>query len=84
MPEVPLGRVVHYYSHLHMADLEITDELKIGERIRIVGQATETEQPVLSLQVEHRNVEAARPGEHVAIMVCDPVHPGDRVFKVVS
>ena len=77
-----IGQVTHFFNHLGVAVLQLSGELKVGETIKIVGHAKEFTQPVSSLEVEHRKVESAGPGMEVAMKVAEPVHKGDKVFKV--
>lgn len=82
--EVELGRVIHYYSHLNVAVLELEGELKLGDKIHIVGHATEFVQRVTSMEVEHHSVLWVKSGDRTAIKVIQPVHVHDRVYRVVE
>ncbi|HOL18579.1 MAG TPA: translation elongation factor-like protein [Bacillota bacterium] len=76
-----IGRVNHYYSKIAVAILELSAELKVGELIKIVGPKTETEQVVKSMQVDHRNIDVAKPGDLVGLKVEEKVRQGDIVYK---
>lgn len=82
--EVQIGKVTHYYNHLQVAVLALTDSLKLGDEIHIVGHATDLVERVASMEVEHHPVVWVRPGDHVAIKVNEPVHEHDQVFRVVE
>ena len=80
--EVQIGRVTHYYSHLCVAVLQLTDRLKIGETIHIFGHTTDLIQKVTSMEVDHHRVVVVEPGDNVAVKVLEPVRAHDAVYRV--
>lgn len=82
MEREEIGRVTHFYSKISVAIIELNATLKVGEWITIVGPKTEFEQAVKSLQVEHQNIEVAKPGDLVGLKVKEKVREGDRVFRL--
>ena len=78
-----IGRITHYYSHLSVGIIEITDgELKVGDTIHIKGKHTDFIQTVDSIQIEHQSVTQAQKGEVVGIKVKEKVREHDQVFRV--
>ena len=77
-----LGKVSHYFSHLHVFAVSLEAALAIGDTIRIKGHTTDLTQKVEHMQVDHLNVQSGAPGEAAAIQVADRVRPGDAVYKV--
>ena len=84
MQEKEIGKITHYYGHLNVGIIQLTDTLKIGESIHIKGHSSDFTQPIDSLQIEHASVPEAKPGDSVGIKVAQKVHPGDKVFKVIA
>jgi translation elongation factor EF-1alpha len=82
MDREEIGRVSHFYSKISVAIIELTGALRIGDRIAVVGPKTDLEQVVKSLQVEHQNIESAKPGDLVGLKVKEKVREGDCVFKL--
>jgi putative protease len=82
--EQRIGEVTHYYNHLSVAVLELEDELKAGDTIHILGHRTNFSQPVKSMEIEHRRVQAVGPGAEVGLKVIDTVRKGDAVYKVTE
>ena len=82
--EVEVGKVTHYFDHIHVAVLTLTSSLKIGDTIHIQGHSTDFTQKVISMQIEHHPVVWVKPGDDVALKVIEPVHPHDLVYKVVE
>ena len=79
-----IGRVTHYFNRLGVAVLELTDELKVGDEVLILGHTTEFTQTVGSMEIEHRTIMAVGPGADVALKVDEPVRKGDVVYRVVE
>jgi putative protease len=77
-----VGNVTHYFDHLNVAVLALTESIRVGETLHFLGHSTDFKQQVTSLQIEHKAVEAAKPGEDVAMKVDQRVHPNDAVFKI--
>ncbi len=47
--EVEIGRVTHYYNHLNVAVLRLTDSIKLGDKIHILGHVTDLTERVASV-----------------------------------
>jgi len=84
MQEKEIGKITHYYSHLSVAIIELSDALKVGESIHIKGHSSDFTQSVDSMQIEHAEVSEAKTADAVGIKVLQKVHPHDKVFKVIS
>lgn len=81
--EKPIGRITHFYSHLSVGIIELTDGgLKVGDTIHIKGTHTDFTQTVDSMQMEHQNVTQAQKGKVVGIKVKEKVREHDQVFQV--
>jgi hypothetical protein len=52
--------------------------------LHIVGLTTDLVQPVESLEVNHRKVAEAGPGQEVACPVRDRVHMFDAVYRIAA
>lgn len=82
MPGVRIGKVTHYFDHLNVAVLALTEAIRVGDTLHFLGHSTDFKQEVSSLQIEHKAVNEAKPGEDVAMKVLQRVHPNDGVFKI--
>ena len=80
--EKEIGKVAHYFGKISVAAIDLSDELKVGDKIHIVGHSEDFTQVVSSIQIEHNSVEKAPAGSSVGIAVSQKVHPGDKVYKV--
>jgi len=84
MAEKEIGKVSHYFGHINVAGIEITNgELKVGDTIHILGHTTDMEHTVTSIQIEHEQVDVAKAGQSVGIKVDDRVREHDTVYLVV-
>jgi putative protease len=82
--EVAIGHVTHYYSHLHVAVLELTDGLKLGDKIHILGHTTDFFQAVTSMEIDHRWEIQVNAGDNVALKVIEPVRVHDVIYRVTE
>ncbi len=82
--EVQIGKVTHNYDHLHVAVLALTDTLKLGDKIHIVGHTTDLIERVASMEVNHHAVEWVSASADVAIKVLEPVHEHDHVYRIIE
>jgi len=82
MEEQKIGQVTDFYARPVAAAIELTAELKVGDRIRIKGHSTDLEFVVESMQIHNAPVTTAKPGDSVGIKVPDRVRRGDVVYKV--
>jgi len=82
MPEEKVGVVKDYFAKINVAGIDITGNLKAGDTIHIKGHTSDFEQVVDSMQIEHEQVEEAKPGDAIGIKVSDRCRGGDIVYKV--
>jgi translation elongation factor EF-1alpha len=84
MSGTQIGEITHYFDHINVAALDLTEPLRVGDTIHILGHSTDFKQEVSSLQIEHQAVHEAKPGDDVGIKVIQKVHPHDKVFKLTN
>ncbi|MBA7470493.1 hypothetical protein ES707_05780 [subsurface metagenome] len=84
MPEVEIGKVSDFFARPVVAGIELTAELKLGDKIHISGHTTDLELTVDSMQINNVDVTEAKAGDSVGIKVNDRVRRGDRVCKVTD
>jgi putative protease len=82
--EKEVGQITHYYGHLNVGIIELTDNLKVGDTVHIKGHSDDFTQAVDSMQIEHKDVSEAKAGDLIGIKVIQKVHPHDRVFKIIT
>jgi translation elongation factor EF-1alpha len=82
MGEKEIGTISTFFSHVGVAAIKISGNLKVGDKIHIKGHTTDFEQEVESMQIENKNVSKAKKGDHIGIKVKEKVRPNDKVFLV--
>ena len=82
MPEIEVGRVSDYFSHIMVAGVDLSAPLQLGDRIHILGHTSDTEMNVDSIQIDHKDTAQAKAGDSVGIRVPQRVRRGDMVYLV--
>lgn len=82
MSEKQIGKITHYFSRINVGIIELSDSLKIGDKIHIKGHSEDFEQTIDSMQIEHASVAEAKAGDSVGITVGSKVHENDAVYKI--
>jgi putative protease len=83
--EEEIGAVTHFFGHISVAVIKIEHgSLKVGDTIHIKGHATDFSQKIDSMQIEHSNIEEAKPGDAIGLKVVDKVRQHDKVYKVTE
>ncbi len=78
-----IGKVVHYFSKIEVAVIELTDSLSVGNTIRIVGgEDTDFNQTIDSMESEHEKIEKAKAGDSIGVKVKEKVREGYKVYKL--
>ena len=77
----PIGKVIHYYSGIGVAAIDLTGKLKTGDTVRIKGSTTDFTQKIESMQIEENKVKEAKKGDSVGIKVEEKVRQNDMVYK---
>ena len=77
-----VGRIEHYYSKASVAVVEVLAPIKKGDKILIRGSTTDVSQAVDSMEIEHKQIADAQPGQRVGLKVAGHVRENDIVYKV--
>jgi len=78
-----VGRVTHYFDHIKVGVIKLSAPLKVGDEIRIMGgEATDFNQSVTSMQVDHEEMKKAPKGKNIGLKVKERVREGYKVYKV--
>lgn len=82
MAEQKIGEVTHYYTNIQVAIVALSDNLKVGDKVRFQGATTDFTQEIDDMEYEHEKVEEVEAGKQVGIKVEERVREGDEVFLV--
>jgi hypothetical protein len=67
-----------------VAGVDLSMPLRVGNRLHILGQTTDLELELTSLQIDLVPVEKAAPSASVGIHGSERVRPGDYVYLITS
>jgi putative protease len=84
MPELEVGKVTDFFAKPVVAGVELSSNLKVGDRIHIQGNTTDMELAVESMQIDRVDITEGKPGDLVGIKVPERVRRGDKVYKVTE
>ena len=84
MEEKLIGKVTHFFGRPGVGIIELSDILKIGDTIHIKGHTTDITQRISSMQIEHVEVQEAKPGDAVGVKVEQKLHEQDSVYKITG
>jgi translation elongation factor EF-1alpha len=79
--EKPIGRISHFFSKISVGIIELSDTLRVGEKIHVKGHTTDFVQTITSMQVEHAQVQEAKAGDSIGVKVDEHVREGDLVYR---
>ena len=80
--EILVGRVRNYYKKIHVASIEVTDSLRVGDLLHIKGHFTDFDQEIYSIEVKHIQVREAAKGQIAGIKVDNYVRKNDFIYKI--
>jgi len=80
LTEKVVGRISHFFDKISVAVVELTNSLKVGDKIAIKGNTTNFEQKIESMQLEHQQVKEAKKGQGIGLKVKDLVRLNDLVY----
>lgn len=78
---VEVGHITHFFSKISVAIVDLNATMTVGDRILVKGPATDFEQVVESMQIEHQNVKTAEAGHSIGLKTVQPVREKDIVYK---
>ena len=79
-----IGKITHYFSKIGVVVVELSDEIKVGDRISIEGATTSFEQVVDSMEIDNKKMETATKGQAIGLKVKEKVRPHDSVYKLLE
>lgn len=75
-----VGVVVHFFDKILVAVLRVDKKVRMGDRLHFLGNHTDLELTLSSMQVDHQPVQEAAAGTEVAVKLTEPVRRGDAVY----
>ncbi len=84
--KIYIGKGMNYFSKLGVAEFLVeSNEINVGDDILVTGPTTGVmELSVSELQVDRKQVETAKKGEHFSIPVTRIIRRSDKLYKMVD
>jgi len=79
-----VGTISHYFPKISVAIVEVTAPIEVGDTLRIKGPTTDFEQTIKSMEIEHKKIEKAKPGDSIGLKVEERVRENDIVYKKLA
>ncbi len=77
-----IGKIVHYFGKIGIAAVELSDNLKIGDNVRIIGGEKDFEQIVESMELNSEKAKKAKSGEIIGLRIDQKVKKNYSVYKL--
>jgi len=85
MSEKEIGFVEHWFGHINVAGIKITDgPLKVGDKVHIKGHTSDFTCDIETMQAEHGSIEEAKTGDDIGIKVPEHAREHDKVYLVTE
>ncbi len=76
-----VGTIVHFFSKIGVAIVDLKEPLSVGDEILVKGPSTDFEMTVNSMQVEHKSIERAEAGQSIGLKTAQQAKERDLVYK---
>jgi U32 family peptidase len=77
-----IGEVFNFFEKVGVIAIKITDKLKLGDTIRIVGGDEDFTEIVDSMQIDGKNIESAKKGDDIGIKISGKARKGYKVYRI--
>jgi putative protease len=78
---IEIGQIIHFFSKIDVAVVELKLPLVIDDHITIKGPNTDFDQTVESMQIDRKNVPRAEGGQSIGLKLIQPARVRDTVYK---
>jgi hypothetical protein len=77
-----IGDITHYFPHVQAAVVKLKKPLSKGDSIKIKGHTTDLSQIVSSMQIDRVDIQTAKKGDEIGLLVSSRVRQADKVYKL--
>ena len=77
-----IGDVTHYFPHVQAAVIKMKGPLTRGDTIKIKGHTTDITQTVTSIQIDRVDIQTAKKGDEIGLLVSSRCRQADKVYKL--
>ena len=79
---IKVGDVSKYFKEPEVAAIDLTNTLKVEDRVKFKGSNTDFTQKIKSMEIDRETVKEAGEGDSVGVKVKKRVRPTDEVYKL--
>ena len=77
-----IGKVTHFFGKISVVVIELSADMKVGDKIHFKGHDVDFVQEVDSMQIDHKGVEQAGAGQSIGLKTKKEVKVGCTVELV--
>ena len=81
---VEVGSILHFFTKINVAVVELSTSLSLGDRILVKGPMTDFEQVVESMQIEHEAIKEAKKGQSIGLKLVQRAREKDTIYKKIN
>jgi len=79
-----VGKIVHYYPKINVATIKLVSELKLNDKICVIGKTTGiVNSKINSMEIKGKHIEKAQKGDEVGIKINSLIRKNDDVYIIV-
>jgi len=79
-----VGKINHYFPKIQVATIKLVSELKVGDKIVVIGKTTGLEKAkVERLEIKNKSVEKAKKSQEIGLKL-PLVRKNDQVYKIIK
>ncbi len=79
-----VGKISHYYPKIGVATIKLVSELKIGDKIAVIGKTTGiTNSKVEGIEINNKSVNSGKKGQEIGIKL-PLVRKNEEVYRIVK
>ena len=79
-----IGKIIHYFPKIQVATIKLVSELKVGDKIVVIGKTTGLEKAkVERLEIKNKSVEKAKKSQEIGLKL-PLVRKNDEVYKIIK
>lgn len=84
MKKLLCGQVTHFFAKIGVAVIDVSREIKVGDKISFDGATTDFSQEINSMQIDKKEVSTASRMQQIGMKTEGKARAGDSVYKLVT
>jgi U32 family peptidase len=77
-----IGEITHWYDKISVAVVKLEKELKVGDKVKIKHGDREFEETIVSMELDHKTVQAGKKGQEIAIKLSQKASEGSEIYPI--